>query len=178
MVKLQGENIYLATLERADCTKLYEDFEYDFNDPTERLHIGDSIEGGSNWFDEIQKSQGLQHIRLGIFFNDGTIIGDIALQDIEQWNRSCTIGIGIAKIENRRNGYGKEAIRLIVDYGFSNLGLERIVANTLEMNVATQKSFERLGFTLEGRERQAVYFGGKKYDRLNYALLVEEWTVE
>ena len=34
---------------------------------------------------------------------------------------------------------------------------------------------EKAGFNLEGRERKAVYFAGKKYDRLNYALLKEEY---
>jgi len=176
MLKLQGERIYLATLERKDCRKLYEDFEYDFDHLTERLNIGHSIEGGDNWFDEIQKLQGKQHIRLGIFLNDGTVIGDVALQDIDHWNRSCSVGIGIAKIKNRRCGYGKEAIRLIVDYGFLNVGLERIVAQTSAPNIASQKSFERLGFTLEGTMRQAEYFGGKRYDQLHYGMLAEEWS--
>lgn len=178
MVKLQGKEIYLSTLERDDCKKLYADFEYDFKNPTERLSMGHSVDGGSDWFDEIQKAQGQRHIRLGIFFNDGTVIGDVALQDIDQWNRSCSIGISIAKINNRSHGYGKEAIRLIVAYAFFNLGLERIVANTLEINIATRKSLEKLGFLLEGCERQAVYFGGRKYDRLNYALLVDEWSCD
>lgn len=176
MVKLRGKEIYLATLERDDCKKLYADFEYDFENPTERLQMGHSLDSSSNWFDDIQKEQGQRHIRLGIFFNDGTVIGDVALQDIDQWNRACSIGIGIAKINNRSHGYGKEAIRLMLEYGFFNLGLERIVAHTLEVNIATRKSLEKLGFLLEGRERQAVYFGGRKYDRLNYGLLVEEWS--
>jgi len=176
MVKLQGERIYLAALERHDCKKLYADFEYEFDKPTERLYIGHSVEGSDNWFDDIQKVQGKQHVRLGIFLNDGTVIGDVALQDIDEWNRSCSIGIGIAKIKNRRSGYGKEAISLIIDYGFFNIGLERIVAKTLEPNIASQKSFERLGFTLEGTERQAIYFSGKRYNRLNYGLLAEEWS--
>jgi len=44
MIKLQGENIYLAVLERQDCKKLYEDFEYDFENPAEPLYIGQSLE--------------------------------------------------------------------------------------------------------------------------------------
>jgi len=175
MVKLQGETIYLAALERADCKKLYEDSEYDFDNPTELLHIGHSVEKSDEWFEEIQKLQGNKHIRLGIFLYDGSVIGDIALQDIDWQNRSCSIGMGFAKIENRNKGYGKHAIKLILDYGFNNLGLERVTASTLEINVCAQKSLEKSGFVLEGRERKAVYFGGKRYDRLNYGLLREEY---
>jgi len=83
--------------------------------------------------------------------------------------------MGIAKIGNRNKGYGLEAIRLILDHGFNNMGLERITGNTLEINKASIKVMEKAGFILEGRERKAVYFRGKKYDRLNYALLAEEY---
>ncbi len=114
-------------------------------------------------------------MRLGIFLKDGTVIGDVALQNIDQKNRSCSVGIGIAKIENRANGYGREAVQLMIDYGFRYLGMERITANTLEMNIGAQKVIERCGLTLEGRERKAIYLNGNKYDRLCYAILKEEY---
>ncbi|MCL2773068.1 MAG: GNAT family N-acetyltransferase [Oscillospiraceae bacterium] len=177
MIKLQGKNIYLAVLERSDCKKLYEDFEYDFDNPAEPLYIGQSVEKSDEWFYDIQKLQGNENVRLGIFLNDGTVIGDVALQSIDNKNRSCSIGMGMAKIENRNKGYGKEAVKLILDYGFNNLGMERITANTLEINISAQKSLEKSGFVLEGRERKVVYFGGKRYDRLNYGLLADEYLV-
>jgi len=176
MLKLQGNNVYLAALERHDCRKLYEDDEYDFNNPTESILFGGSVERADEWYDEIQKLlQENVNIRLGIFLNDGTVIGDVALQNIDDKNRSCSIGIGIAKIENRGKGYGTEAIKLILEYGVFNVGMERITADTLEINIPSQRALEKLGFVLEGRARKAVYFRGKKYDMLNYSLLVEEW---
>lgn len=175
MLRLNGNHIYLATLERHDCKKIWNDFEYDFNQPYELLNIGHSEEKASQWFDEIQKEQGNTCVRLGIFLNDGTVIGDIALQDIDKNNRSCSIGIGFAKIENRLKGYGKQAVCIMLDYAFNYLGLERITANTLEINVPAQKSLEKIGFKLEGIERKAIYLNGKKYSRLNYAILKEEY---
>lgn len=115
------------------------------------------------------------NIRLGIFLNDGTVIGDVALQGIDRRNRSCSIGIGIAKIENRSNGYGTQALNLILKYGFNNQGLERITADTLEINIPSQKLLEKLGFVLEGRERKAVYFRCKKFDILKYSMLLDEY---
>ena len=176
MLKLQGSRVYLAVMERTDCKKIWEDFEYDFENPTEPLEIGSSVEKSDEWFDEIQKLQGKENVRLGIFLNDGTIIGDVALQGIDNKNRSCWIGMGIAKIENRNKGYGKEAVKLILDYGFNNMGMERITANTLEINIAAQKSLEKVGFVLEGKDRKAVYFCGKKYDKYNYGILAEEFN--
>ena len=176
MLKLQGNRVYLTVMERTDCKKIWEDFEYDFENPTEPLEIGSSVEKSDEWFDEIQKLQGKENVRLGIFLNDGTIIGDVALQGIDNKNRSCWIGMGIAKIENRNKGYGKEAVKLILDYGFNNMGMEHITANTLEINIAAQKSLEKVGFVLEGKDRKAVYFCGKKYDKYNYGILAEEFN--
>lgn len=175
MVKLFGERIFLSVLERSHCKTLFEEFEYDFETKTEQLNMGLSIEKSDEWFDDIQKKQGTIHLRLGIFLHNGEVIGDIALQDIDWKNRSADLGMGFAKLANRGKGYGKEAINLLLDHAFFNLGLERISANTLEHNLAAQKSLEQLGFVLEGRQRKAVYFAGKKYDKLNYALLAEEY---
>ena len=175
MVKLQGERIYLGTLEREHCKKLWDEFEYDFANPMEQLDIGQSIEKADEWFDQVKKEQGNSHIRLGIFLNNGTIIGDIALQDIDAKNRSCSIGMGMSKLEYRNKGYGKEAVKIILEYGFNNYGLERIAANTSETNIAAQRSLEKSGFKLEGKERKAIYFAGKRYDRYNYGILVEEY---
>jgi len=64
----------------------------------------------------------------------------------------------------------------MLDYAFNNLGIERVTANTLEQNLGARRSLEKNGFVLEGRERKAVYFAGRKWDRLNYAILSEEFT--
>jgi len=175
MLKLQGERIFLGTLEKEHCKILWDEFEYDFNNITEPLNIGHSIEKADEWFEQIKKEQGNSHIRLGIFLNNGTIIGDIALQDIDYKNRKCTIGMGMAKLEYRNKGYGKEAAKLIMEYGFNNIGMERISANTLEINISAQKSLEKLGFKLEGKERKSIYFAGKKYDKYFYGILNNEY---
>jgi RimJ/RimL family protein N-acetyltransferase len=175
MIKLQGEKIYLATMEREDCKKVWEDTEYDFDNPTEPFIVGQSSANADAWFDEIQKIQGKENIRLGIFLNDGTVIGDIALQGLDWQNRSCSIGYGLTKLEYRRKGYTTDALKVILEYGFCHLGFERISASTQENNIGSQKVLEKCGFTLEGRERKAKYFTGKRHDRLIYGLLVEEY---
>jgi RimJ/RimL family protein N-acetyltransferase len=175
MLKLQGNDIYLAVMERKDCIRIWNDFEYDFDHPTEPLNIGHSEEKADQWFDDIQKNQGDNAVRLGIFLNDGTIIGDIALQDIDKMNRKCSVGLGIAKTGNRSKGYGKQAVKLMLHYGFYYMGLERITANTLEINTAAQKSLEQTGFVLEGVERKAIFMNCNRYSRLNYAILKEDY---
>ena len=165
-------------LNREDCKTLWNETEYDFNNPTEELIIGQSDEKADDWFKEIQNLQGKRHIRLGIYLNDQTVIGDVALQDIDRVNRKCSVNIGIAKIENLSKGYGYQAIMLMLNYGFRHMGLERITANTLDVNIGAQKSLEKYGFLLEGRERSSDYFNTKIHDRLNYAILRDEFLTK
>jgi len=179
VIKLHGKDIYLAALERKDCRKICEDNEYNFNNPFEPTLFGWSVENSDEWFDEIQRLlKSDVNIRLGIYLNDGTVIGDVALQNIDRANRSCSLGIGIAKVENRNIGYGVQALCLVLEYGFNNQGFERITASTMEINIPAQKALEKLGFVLEGRERKAVYFRGKKFDVFNYGLLATEYEMK
>jgi len=175
MVKLYGEKIILATLERVDCKKIWEDTEYDFDNPTEPFIVGRSSSNADAWFDEIQRVQGETHIRLGIFLPDGTVIGDIALQDLDHKNRSCSLGYGLTRIEYRNRGYATDAAMTILRYGFCHLGFERISSSTQENNIGSQRVLEKCGFVLEGRERKARYFTGRRHDRLIYGLLAEEY---
>ena len=177
MIKLIGKDIYLAALERNDCKRIFEDNEYDFDNPVEETLFGWSVENSDEWYGEIQRLlKSDVNIRLGIFLNDGSVIGDVALQSIDRVNRSCSLGMGIAKIENRGKGYGFQALRLILKYGFYIQGFERITANTMEINIPAQKVLEKLCFVLEGRGRKAAYFGGKRINKLYYSLLIDEYT--
>ena len=173
---LYGKDVYLATLERAHCRQLWQEQEYDWEHPTEEVGIGLSVENADAWFEDIQRRQGNGNLRLGIFLHDGTVIGDVALQDLDAKNRSCSVGMGIVKRQYRSHGYGRQALGMMLYLGFGYAGMERITANTLEMNIGAQKSLERCGFVLKGRERQAIYLYGRKWDRLRYALLKEEYT--
>ena len=137
--------------------------------------MGLSDEKAEVWFEEIQALQGSQNVRLGIFGKNGRAIGDIAPQKIDRVNRKCSIGMGIARVKDRAQGFEQQAVKLMLKYRFEFLGMERICANTLSMNVGAPKALEKCGFILEGREREAVYLNGRKYDRLNYAILKSEY---
>lgn len=95
MSKLQGKTIYLTTLEKHHCKILWESYEYDEKQITQQLNVGHSATKADIWFDEIQELQGKKNVRLGIFLLDDTVIGDVALQNIDWRNRSCSIGLGI-----------------------------------------------------------------------------------
>ena len=72
-------------------------------------------------------------------------------------------------------GYGTEAARAVVDFGFRQLGLHRVQARHDAPNVASGRIMQRLGMTCEGRFREAVYRDGEWHDVLLYGILEEEW---
>jgi len=171
MVKLEGEKTVLKTLERKHCKKLWKDYEIDEELPTQPLEPGKSIEKADDWFEEMQEKQGDDQYYLGIFTYEDELIGDIQLANIDWKNRTATLGIGISKKEDRGKGYGTDACRTILKFGFDHLDLHRVSAGTFEFNKPAIKLLEKNGFELEGREKEAAFISGDRYDRLIFGLL-------
>ena len=69
-------------------------------------------------------------------------------------------------------GLGTEATRLLCEYGFAELGLNKIYLETNDDNFAAQKVYEKIGFMLEGRKRQEyIRKDGTLGERFYYGLL-------
>ena len=175
MVALKGEKVVLCTLERKHCRQVWEQYESSEPVPTEPLNVGLSVEGADKWFEEMQTKQGKQHVYLGVFAPEGELLGDVQLSNINWRNRTATLGGSISLVANRGAGYGTDAARTILRYGFDELGLHRVEANTTEFNTAARRALEKLGFQEEGRLRQAIYSGGRRWHNVIYGLLREEF---
>lgn len=101
----------------------------------------------------------------------------IGITDLEiQWpNRHAALGIGIGDAAHRGLGYGEEAMRLLLTYGFTELNLHRIYLTVFSYNTAAIKLYERLGFAHEGTLREHLLRDGTAYDMHYYGLLASEW---
>ena len=174
--KISGTDVYLGVLTHEMYDQLWQENEYDFENPTQDLSFCVSEEKRDKYFKELELIIADDHfIHLGVFKKDHSLIGDISLQFIDMKNRKATIGLTIAKKENRAQGYGKQATLLMLKYGFLYQGLERISANTQDNNIGAQKLLEQCGFLLEGRERHSIYYNGSYHDKLNYAILKKDY---
>ena len=67
------------------------------------------------------------------------------------------------------------ACRALVDHGFDALRLHRAVIRAATENAPSRAVAERLGFRLEGVEREAQLVNGEFVDLVRYALLSTEW---
>lgn len=175
MIELRGDQVVLRTMERADCHELWEAYEPTEPLPTEPLNPGLSVEGADKWFEEIQAKQGKEQVYLGVFTLEARLVGDIQLAHIDWRHRTASIGLGIARGADRRCGLGTDATRTLLRYAFHHLDLYRVYAATVAYNAGAQRVLEKCGFVQEGREREAVYVSGKRWDRLCYGLLRPEF---
>ncbi|UPT65613.1 MAG: GNAT family N-acetyltransferase [Sphingobacteriales bacterium JAD_PAG50586_3] len=68
-------------------------------------------------------------------------------------------------------GIATQATKLLAEYGFDTLGMNRIYASVFAPNKASGRVLEKAGFVYEGTQRQSVYKNGEYLDELFYSLL-------
>jgi RimJ/RimL family protein N-acetyltransferase len=82
----------------------------------------------------------------------------------------------IGEVSRQNRGYGTEAVRLLVRYGFEILNLNRIGLSVFANNLRAIRTYQKAGFVHEGCLRQARFHGGRYEDEYRFAILREEWS--
>jgi RimJ/RimL family protein N-acetyltransferase len=101
-------------------------------------------------------------------------IGNITLQGIHPVHRRAHLGIMIGDKQYWGRGYGTEATALLIDYGFRRWNLHSIYLGVLAANTGAIRSYEKVGFQVDGREREAWWADGRYHDVLKMSLLARE----
>ncbi len=118
-----------------------------------------------------------ERIRLGIErVADGALIGICTLFDMDAQSRKAEIGYGLLT-QARRQGYMHEALLALLEYGFSELGLNRVQAEIDPDNIDSARSLQRLGFGKEGQLRENGVVNGVVTDSVSYGLLRRDWKL-
>lgn len=105
----------------------------------------------------------------------GEPIGWSELKDIDYRNRSAEFAIMIGEPTARGKGYGSEAARLMLDYGFTALGLHNIHLYCHEFNPAAGRAYEKAGFREYARRRESHFMGGRLWDVIYMQCLATEF---
>jgi len=170
-------NIFLRALEISDLERTYkwhsdEDLYKTLGGPFRHVSMGAEKE----WLLNKEKYSN-QEINLAICLSDTCQhIGIISIRDIDWVSRNGHLaGIFIGEPEFRGQGIGTDALKLIVKHCFFDLGMNRIYAQILESNVASQKMFEDCGFKIEGKLRQHSFKGGKFINVIFVGLCLDEY---
>lgn len=99
-------------------------------------------------------------------------IGQVDVTDAS-WRRP-TLGYWLVP-EVHGEGYGTEAVSLVVDFVFRTHDHPAVGAEVYEFNEASRRLLESLGFEEEGRIRRDRFIDGRYVDTLQYGLLREDW---
>lgn len=111
---------------------------------------------------------------------DGALVGSmglVRLQLLRAAERQAEIGFWTAK-EQRGNGYAVEAARAVIDWAFTDLGVERMEWVATAGNEASRAVATRLGFVMEGLQRGKIVHRGVRRDAWIGALLPTDWGRE
>ncbi|GAA3023878.1 GNAT family N-acetyltransferase [Tetragenococcus solitarius] len=102
-------------------------------------------------------------------------VGIVSLVNIDDKNRSaeCIIDIGVKDMWNK--GIGASAMALILEFAFLELNLHRIYLQVFSFNKRAIKLYEKMRFTYEGKQRQALYRKGKWHDIVMMSILEDEY---
>jgi RimJ/RimL family protein N-acetyltransferase len=106
--------------------------------------------------------------------HDNVLIGEIGFRTIKWFNRKAEISLFITP-EYQGKGFGKQALLMLMKIAFTKMNLYRLEAEVIDYNDRAKSLFEKLGFVLEGRLRDAKYNDGKYYDVLRYGILRHEY---
>jgi len=76
--------------------------------------------------------------------------------------------------EFQGKGYGKEAVKAIIEYAFKEMKIHSIEADIDKDNIASEQLLKSLGFRKEGHFKESFYFEGTFIDSVIYSLIKEK----
>ena len=101
-------------------------------------------------------------------------IGNVGLHDIDHDSGTADFGILIGETDAWGRGFGTEATRMMIAYGFDVLGLHNIQLEVYSHNPAALKAYERAGFRRVGARRGARKVGRKRVDIVFMDIVADE----
>jgi RimJ/RimL family protein N-acetyltransferase len=114
--------------------------------------------------------------RFAMVLLDGDeLIGSISLHNIDHLNRNAFIGIFIGEESRRGKGYGAEAIRLILEYGFNTMNLRGVALTVHADNPDAIACYRKVGFREVGRLSDWVFKDGKYVDKQYMEILKKDF---
>lgn len=171
--KLIGKKIYLSPIDKEDYVK-YAEWVNDMD-----VAIGMTF--ASMLIDEESEKNALERLskvqfNFAIILKEtNEVIGNVGFPSLDYINRIGEVGIFIGDKDNWGNGYGKEALSLLLDFGFNLLNLNNIFLKVYSFNKQAIKCYSKIGFKEAGRLREAKIIGCNKYDEVYMDILANEF---
>jgi RimJ/RimL family protein N-acetyltransferase len=170
--KMTGNKCYLSPIDTNDAEKYVEWF----ND----LQIAENltfyskvinVENEKTFLNKLSKEHSYS-----IIDNDtNELIGNCSMHKLDNLNQTAEAAIVIGNKKYWNKGYGSEALSLLIDYGFKALNIHNIMLSVYSFNKKAIKSYEKVGFKIIGKRREALKRGKETYDIIFMDILDKEF---
>jgi RimJ/RimL family protein N-acetyltransferase len=128
------------------------------------------------WLDKDLEKGGSDDMFFAIRTLEGDVlIGFVGLFNLLKQHGDTLVAIALGERQYWGNGFGTDAMRVMLRYAFRELNLRRVGLIVFEYNPRAIRSYEKAGFTNEGRVRGAMLRDGKRWDFLYMGILRQEW---
>lgn len=173
---LVGQKIYLRPFDASDLEGPYLDWLND-HEVTRFMETGQfptTVEALQRYVQNAGQTP--DRVLLAIVEKDtDTHIGTIKLGPIHWIHRRADLGIMIGDKQRWGRGYGREALDLVLAYGFGRLNLNKITLGVYADHIAAVKLYEGLGFKIEGTLRKQLFRDGEYCDKHVMGILRDEY---
>ncbi|MHA1303489.1 MAG: GNAT family N-acetyltransferase [Candidatus Heimdallarchaeaceae archaeon] len=172
-----GEKVKLRALEKSDVPKI---MQY-WNTYETRKFLGNPIPMSSmmeeEWITSVHQRAKSKSAFIFAITNRETdeFLGSGGLESIDWINRNAVLGIAIHNPANHNKGYGTDAMKCLLAFGFRILNLNRIELLVFEYNPRAIHVYEKIGFKQVGCKRKDSFHEGKYYDTIIMDILAEEY---
>ena len=169
---LRGSKVVLRPLASGDlrrCVKW-------FSDPQVTQFLGRNapvtLAEEERWFHDYLRHGDEQIFAIEV---DGKHVGNLGLHKVDRVHRKADLGIVIGEPMYWSRGFGTDALRAALAYGFEVLGLNKVSLDVLEDNARAQRSYVKCGFVREGIHREDVFKDGRFLNVVRMSILAREF---
>jgi RimJ/RimL family protein N-acetyltransferase len=124
------------------------------------------------WFHQITGTP--KNLLKGIMVDD-RLVGYCIVEDVDEHNGKCQVGIIIGDTASWGKGVGRTVAQELLKYCFAELHLHRVIAVVAKGNARSEALFRGVGFVHEGTLREATVIDGRHTDLLCYSMLKQEY---
>ncbi len=127
------------------------------------------------WYDDYLHRRGVDVRCMICVAGEPAPIGIVSLTGIHPVHRGGEFHMMLGRRDLSGKGIGTAATKQMLRHGFHDLNLQRIYLSVLVSNAPAIRVYEKAGFRLEGRAREAAYKNGEYEDTLSMAMLRTEF---
>ncbi len=173
---LIGEKVRLRGYKEEDIQLAYEYM----NDPEVILNLSTGVpypvtlEMEKQWFESQKEMKNTYNFAIEAL-EEGIYIGGCGINTLDLKNGVAIVGIFIGHEEYRGKGYGTDAMKVLIDFIFNQINVNKVQLNVFGFNERAIKSYKKSGFVEEGRIRQRLFRNGKYQDQIVMGILRDEY---